>query len=98
MTAKILGERRTRALHDVAAWTADAKTVQEACSLAAQSLTGQELDVPFALTYMFDGVEASARLVTSTGINGGAEGNKMSSACRSYGRWPMFRQRDIAKW
>ncbi|MCC2628482.1 MAG: sensory box protein [Thermomicrobiales bacterium] len=79
MTAKMLGERRTRALRDVAARTANAKTVQEACALVGQSLADQELDVPFALMYVFVGVGTSARLVASTGIPDSAEGNAMSS-------------------
>ena len=87
MTAKMLGERRTRALREVAARTANAKTVHEACAFAAQSLSDQELDVPFALMYVFDGVEASARLVASSGIRDSAEGHAMSYGIPKV--WPL---------
>lgn len=87
MTAKMLGERRTRALRDVAARTANAKTVQEACALAAQSLAGQELDVPFALIYVFDETDSSARLIASSGIPDTVEGNPISSGRLQ--SWPL---------
>jgi hypothetical protein len=49
-TAKMLGERRTRALRDLSARTGKAQTTEEAFALAAQTLSESSLDVPFALS------------------------------------------------
>src|SRR5437764_15278649 len=48
-TGRMLSERRTRALRDLAARAGKAQTVEEACSLAAQTFVDYELDIPFTL-------------------------------------------------
>ncbi|MBC7661728.1 MAG: response regulator, partial [Chitinophagaceae bacterium] len=68
MTGKILSERRTRVLKDVAGRTAKAKTIDEACTLTALTLADHSTDVPFALLYLFDDGGKSARLIGVTGI------------------------------
>src|SRR5258708_9931258 len=66
-TAKMLAERRTRALRDLAARAGKARTSEDALSLAARTLTDFELDVPFALFYLVDSEGANARLIARTG-------------------------------
>src|SRR6266850_3757005 len=46
-TAKMVGQRRTRALRDLAARAGKAQTSEEAFKLAAQTLAEYELDIPF---------------------------------------------------
>jgi signal transduction histidine kinase len=68
MTAKMLGERRTRALRDLAARTSKAKSVSEALSLSALALIEYDLDLPFVLLYELDPDAQLARLVGKTGL------------------------------
>src|SRR5713226_611241 len=65
-TTKMVGERRTRALRDLAARTGKAKTTEEALTLAAETLSEFELDVPFALFYLLNDGGREARLITGT--------------------------------
>ncbi|WP_411282146.1 ATP-binding protein [Gemmatimonas sp.] len=65
MTAKMLGERRTRALRDLAARTSRAKSVIEALTLSAQTLAEYDLDLPFVHLYALDASGQQAQLVGS---------------------------------
>ena len=65
-TAKMVGERRTRVLRDLAARSSQAQTVEEALSLAAQTLSDFELDIPFALFYLLDAAGKHASLIASS--------------------------------
>jgi len=67
-TSKMLIERRTQALRDLAAQTAEARTTEEVFSLTAKTLAPYELDLPLVLLYSLDEQERQARLVGSTGI------------------------------
>src|SRR5712671_2610528 len=71
-SSKMLSERRTRALRDLAARAGKAQTIEEACILAAQTLSEYQLDVPFVLFYLFDDPPKEARLVASTGLPPGS--------------------------
>src|SRR5256712_6751488 len=53
-TAKMVGERCTRPLRDLAARAGKARTSEEAFHLAAQTLSDFELDLPFVLLYLLD--------------------------------------------
>jgi signal transduction histidine kinase len=66
-TQKMLGERRTRTLRDLAAQTGKAQTTEEALVLAAQTLKDFELDLPFVLFYLLDPGAKQARLIASAG-------------------------------
>src|SRR5882762_7797114 len=65
-TAKMLAERRTWALRDLTARMGKAQSMEEAYTLAAQTLADYELDVPFALFYLLDADSASAELIAGT--------------------------------
>jgi signal transduction histidine kinase len=71
-TSRMLSERRTRGLRDLAARAGNAQTMEEACTLAAQTLAEYELDLPFVLFYLFDEAGEEARLTASTGLQAGA--------------------------
>src|SRR5260370_26783057 len=67
-TSRMLSERRTRALRDLAARAGKAQTIEEACTLAAQTLSEYQLYLPFVLFYLFDDGASEALLVASTGL------------------------------
>ena len=68
----MLSERRTRALRDLAARAGKAQTMEEACTLAAQTLSEYQLDLPFVLFYLFDARGKEARLIASTALPQGS--------------------------
>src|SRR5215471_14508978 len=68
ITEKVFGERRLAALHDLGARAGDAKTAEEACSIAAETLERHDKDVPFALLYLLDSEMNCAHLAGHAGI------------------------------
>jgi signal transduction histidine kinase/DNA-binding response OmpR family regulator len=68
ITDKVLAERRVAVGRDLAARSVDAKTAQEACELAAAALAVYPKDIPFALLYLVDPDQQTARLVATTGV------------------------------
>jgi len=67
-TVRMLSERRTRALRDLAARTGKAQTIEEVCTLAAVTLADYPLDLPFVLFYVVDASAGEARLAASVGL------------------------------
>ncbi|GLV60656.1 hypothetical protein KDH_74750 [Dictyobacter sp. S3.2.2.5] len=66
-TAQVVGERRMRGLRALAASTAEARTLQDVCEMAAHTLLEYPDDVPFSLLYLLspdDGTQA--RLVAAS--------------------------------
>src|SRR5258708_18364109 len=70
-TAKMLMERRNRALRDLAAQTTTAKTVEDACSVAARVLADHSFDLPFVLLYPQDASGTYERWAGAAGIGAG---------------------------
>ena len=68
VTAKLLSERRTGLLRDLAARIGRAKSVDDVLVLAAKVVADNPFDVPFALFYLLDADGGSVRLATSAGI------------------------------
>jgi signal transduction histidine kinase len=71
ITDKVIGERRTVVLRDLAARTGDARTTDEACAIAAETLARHAKDVPFALLYLVDADRKLARLASVAGVERG---------------------------
>ncbi len=67
-TERVQGERRLKTLRDLARRAADAKTAEEACINAAQTLGENPIDVPFALLYLLDHGGKVARLESACGL------------------------------
>ena len=65
-TPRVIGERRVRALRDLGARAAEAKTADEACAIAATTLAAHPRDVPFAALYLLDG--STLRLTGVAGV------------------------------
>src|SRR5205807_1616403 len=90
-TAKMLGERRARALRDLAARTGKARTSEEALEFAAQALSEHNLDVPFVLFYLLDANGASAELIAGTASLPEALAIRAANLEeRESGAWPLL--------
>jgi signal transduction histidine kinase len=99
-TSRMLSERRTRGLRDLAGRAGKAHTIQEACSLAAETLADYELDVPFTLFYLFDATGKEAHLTACSGLPSGSaicpevvrktEKKVGGFSATEYPSWPLF--------
>ncbi|MFL9825401.1 ATP-binding protein [Rhodoplanes sp. SY1] len=67
-TERVLGERRLKILRELAAQTADARTVEHACKCALAVLGADNPDVPLALLYLQDEDRGVARAVGATRV------------------------------
>ncbi len=70
ITEKVVGERRMIALRDLGTRSAEAKTAEAACVVAAATLEAHPKDVPFALFYLTDSEGTHAHLTATTGTIG----------------------------
>jgi formate hydrogenlyase transcriptional activator len=70
-TGSVIGERRLRTLRDLAARSMEAKEIDEACKIAAEVISDNRYDLPFALFYLPDEDRKRARLVATVGLNPG---------------------------
>ncbi len=68
ITEKVIGERRVNILREVAAHCTEAKTKEEACSLAAEIIAKHPEDIPFALFYLAGQENKIANLSGVAGI------------------------------
>ena len=75
ITEKIVSARRVAILRDLGAHAMEAKTAEEACGIAADILAKNSKDVPFALLYLVDSDNRTARLA---GVAGTAAGEPIS--------------------
>ncbi len=73
-TERVLAERRLLTLRELGANTSLARTVPEACELAAAALGRNPSDIPFALLYLFDDSGEQVQLVESVGFSSRAAG------------------------
>jgi PAS domain S-box-containing protein len=67
-TERIIGERQSALLKELAARTADARTFDEACTLSASCLETNPYDLPFAMIYLVDQDERRVFLAGTSGI------------------------------
>src|SRR4030095_5115184 len=65
---RILNERRLGALSRLTRVGADARTVDQACQLAAQVMEENPRDISFGLIYLIDPSEKQARLARRGGL------------------------------
>ncbi len=90
-TGKMLSERRTRALRDLSARTGKAKTMAEVFSLAAQTLSEYDLDLPFVLFYSLGADGEQAELVAHAGCAPGTNATPLflDLVTASPSSWPL---------
>jgi GAF domain-containing protein len=88
-TDRIIGERHLALLRELAAKTADARTVEDACTLAAEALSTDTSDLPFALIYIIDAQKRSASLAGSSGLNPGHHLAPETVQLDGFSLWPF---------
>jgi PAS domain S-box-containing protein len=70
-TQRIIGERQLDLLRELAAGTADSRSLEEVGERAARCLASNPLDLPFALIYLLDPDRTQARLAGAAGVTPG---------------------------
>jgi signal transduction histidine kinase/CheY-like chemotaxis protein len=88
-TERVIGERRLKLLRDLASQLSLARTEEE--TFEAFRLQGRDMkDLPFTLTYLFDGDQTdSARLVCATGNLDPIEHPSFAGTPPAWDRWPI---------
>jgi signal transduction histidine kinase len=93
-TFRVISERRTQLLRDLAERIAPARSAEEACSLAATCFADATRDVPFCALYLIDDGALVARLASSACLP--AEGPATPARIdlsTSSGPWPLNQAR-----
>jgi PAS domain S-box-containing protein len=72
ITEKVVGERRVVILRDLGARASEAKSAEEACAIAAETLAKHPHDIPFALIYLVGPEGRRAHLAGAAGTEIGA--------------------------
>lgn len=88
-TARIIGERQVKLLQTLAAQTADARTIADACQLSSRSLEHDPHDLPFAILYLLDQKQQAMTLAGTTGIAAGHPLVPASVALHTPSCWPF---------
>jgi len=88
-TQRIIGERQVALLRTLAAETADARTIEDACRLSANSLQQNLYDLPFALLYLVDHEKHAVSLAGTSGISRGHEAVPETVALDADTLWPF---------
>lgn len=93
ISEKVVGERRIVVLRDLSTRAVEAKTAEEACIVAASTLTKHSRDVPFALLYLIDPDGKRARLAGSAGIAEGSQAGplviELQQKSGNESAWPL---------
>ena len=84
----MLAERRTRAIRDLNARLADARTTSDACAFAIDVLGGHDLDLPFVLLYEWVAEAGEYRLAGQAGLEPGAAAAPLALARDATAPWP----------
>jgi PAS domain S-box-containing protein len=88
-TQRVIGERQVALLRELASRTSEARTWQQACTLAAEALATDPRDVTFAALYVVEPGDAVASLASSTGIAAGHPALPQSLPLANGSRWPI---------
>lgn len=100
-TERVIGERRMATLRDLGSDPSVIRTEQEVLAFVHRQLSRNLKDLPFTLTYLFDGDEA--RLAGTTGVTPGTPvaprsfPSAVPGACGPSGNWPRGR-RASSRW
>ncbi len=92
-TQRVLGERRLHTLRNLADRAAQAKTAEEACRMAGQTLASNPADIPFALLYLLapDGKQLLLQesLALEAGTKASPERVELTQAESEPTSWPF---------
>jgi signal transduction histidine kinase/DNA-binding response OmpR family regulator len=99
ITDKVIGERRILALRDLGACVGEAKSAEEACAAAAETLVRHDKDVPFVLIYLLEEDGNRARLAGITGIPPGRDISPLTVELESGNEsgWPLAQAKESGK-
>jgi signal transduction histidine kinase/DNA-binding response OmpR family regulator len=89
ISEKVVGERRIVVLRDLGTRAVEAKTAEEACTVAATTLARHSKDVPFALLYLIDDDAKQMRLAGAAGIDAGTPLSPLTIDLKSEQPWPL---------
>src|SRR6185295_17176372 len=90
-TGRVVGERRLQTLRDLGRTVIEVRSADEACDVAANTLSENPYDVPFALIYLLEDDATHARLVCSSGLEEGDTGAPEKIALTDSHTWPLGR-------
>ncbi|MBD0314185.1 MAG: diguanylate cyclase, partial [Microcoleus sp. T3-bin5] len=93
-TERVLDQRRLRTLHDLATKATTAQVAEDACRIAAETLTNNAADIPFALLYLLNEDKTQAHLAGTVGLAPDMPASPMVvdlSAEEKLGFWPLAR-------
>jgi hypothetical protein len=88
-TATILAEWRTRALRDLTVALVGATDVTELTKVVVDTLTGFELDLPFALFYELSPDNGHYRLTACQGLAASTGASPLTLAVNVASPWPV---------
>ncbi len=88
-TRRVIGERQLILLRELAARTAEARTVADACVLSMRSLETNPWDVPFAAIYLLDPEQRRAVLAGTSNIAPGHPAAPEAIALDDASPWPV---------
>jgi signal transduction histidine kinase len=88
-TGRIIGERQVKLLRTLASETADARTIEDACSLSAASLAHNPYDILFAMLYLFDQEKQTVSLVGTSGVSKDHPAVPVTAHLASPSLWPF---------
>jgi PAS domain S-box-containing protein len=94
-TQQVISERRQQALRNLAARVVEGETAQQACAIAAQTLTNYATDIPFALFYLLDADGTQAYLSGTVGLESNTPASPQRIDLRTVANqptpWPLAR-------
>lgn len=92
-TEKVIGERRMRLLRDLAARSTEARTVEDECTIAAQTLGRYPKTVPFCAIYLIGDDRKTASLAAAAGMPRGSAAAPLEIDLTdpNAAPWPLFR-------
>ena len=90
-TARVISERRLRALRALADAGAGQRSVDAACDALVAALAEHTRDVPFALLYLLDDAARVARLAAAAGVAGGTPVSPQTVVLGGDEPWPLSR-------
>jgi signal transduction histidine kinase len=88
-TRRVIGERQLALLRELAAATADSRTVEGACRRAVQALASDTKDLPFALIFLVEPEGQRISLAGSTGFDGDHPAVQVPGSIDAPWLWPI---------
>jgi signal transduction histidine kinase/DNA-binding response OmpR family regulator len=89
ISEKVVGERRIVVLRDLGTRAVEAKSAEEACDVAANTLARHPQDIPFALFYLIDDDKQHLRLAGVAGMDVGTSLSPALINLEDEQPWPL---------